>query len=192
MISKGLDFPDVTLVGIIMADISLNVPDYRAAERCFQLITQVAGRAGRGEKAGEVIVQTYNPEHYAIQAASKQDYLSFVTEELEHRKTLYYPPYYRLARIVFTCSDLSLLKLEMRKIEQIKLEMVSKFRLAEILVIGPSEAPLNKINNQHRYHMIVKARNHELMRRALEMFEASYKTESYITHYIDVDPASLM
>lgn len=192
MISKGLDFPDVTLVGIIMADISLNVPDYRAAERCFQLITQVAGRAGRGEKAGEVIVQTYNPEHYAIQAASKQDYLSFVTEELEHRKTLYYPPYYRLARIVFTCSDLSLLKLEMRKIEQIKLEMVSKFRLAEILIVGPSEAPLNKINNQHRYHMIIKARNHELMRRALEMFEASYKTESYITHYIDVDPASLM
>ncbi len=92
MISKGLDFPLVTLVGIVMADISLNLPDFRAAERTFQLLTQVAGRSGRRDKAGEVIIQTYNPQHYAIESASQQNYIRFATEELGYRKKLYYPP----------------------------------------------------------------------------------------------------
>ena len=105
MISKGLDFPNVTLVGVVLADISLNVPDFRAAERTFNLLTQVAGRSGRGEQPGKVIIQTWNPEHYAIRNACNQDFIRFAAEELEHRKRLFYPPFYRLARFVFSSTD---------------------------------------------------------------------------------------
>ena len=105
MISKGLDFPGVTLVGIVLADISLNVPDFRSAERTFQLLTQVAGRSGRGDLPGQVLVQTYNPEHYAIVAAAAQDYDVFAAQELEYRQRMNYPPYCRLGRLLWTCAS---------------------------------------------------------------------------------------
>lgn len=192
MISKGLDFPEVTLVGIVMADISLNVPDFRAAERTFQLLTQVAGRSGRGTKAGEVIIQTYNPEHYAIQAASRQDFPWFVAEEMGHRKQLYYPPYYRLARIVYQCADLDLLKQEMRGLETAKQLLLKNFKLPELLLLGPSPAPFSKISNFYRYHFILKGLNAEVIHRALDLIEGLNKCPTAVTSQVDVDPVSLM
>ncbi len=192
MISKGLDFPEVTLVGVIMADISLNVPDFRAAERTFQLLTQVAGRAGRGAKAGEVIIQTFNPEHYAIQTASKQDYLSFVEEELSHRKNLYYPPYHRLARVVFQGTDIDNLKQDMRKVEQLKQELGKVFRVPELLVIGPTPAPFSKISNNYRYHLIMKGSNPVIIHKAIRILEESLSLSSGVSLQFDVDPVSLM
>lgn len=192
MISKGLDFPNVTLVGIVMADISLNVPDFRAAERTFQLLTQVAGRSGRGEKAGEVIIQTYNPEHYAIAAASKQDYLRFATEELGYRKQLYYPPYYRLARILFQCPDLGLLNAEMQALADLKYKLGQQFPVPQLLLLGPSPAPFSKISNQFRFHLILKGISARVIQDALSLFVANYKGPTAISYQIDVDPASLM
>ncbi len=100
MIAKGLDFPNVLLVGVINADTALHLPDYRAAERTFQLVTQVAGRTGRGERGGRVLVQTFDPEHPAIVAASQHDYTKFADEELPAREAFHYPPYWSLARVV--------------------------------------------------------------------------------------------
>ena len=109
MVAKGLDFPYVTLVGVIAADTSLNLPDFRAAERTFQLLTQVAGRAGRHQLPGEVVVQTYSPEHYAITTAQKHDYSAFVEEELKHRGVMGYPPYCRLVLVTMSHEQLALL-----------------------------------------------------------------------------------
>jgi primosomal protein N' (replication factor Y) len=192
MISKGLDFPDVTLVGIVMADISLNVPDFRASERTFQLLTQVAGRSGRGEKSGEVIIQTYNPEHYAISTASRQDYLSFAVEEMGYRKHLYYPPYYRIARVLLTSSNLMQLKAEMEAIERVKTKLGQVFQLPDLLILGPSPAPFSKISNLYRYHMIFKGLNSSVIQRVLTEFAELYKCPSGIGYQIDVDPVSLM
>lgn len=192
MISKGLDFPEVTLVGVILADISLNVPDFRAAERTFQLLTQVAGRSGRGAKAGEVIIQTFNPEHYAVEAASRQDYLSFVSEELSHRRNLYYPPYYRLARVLFQGTDLENIKQDMRKIELIKQEIGREFRIPELLLIGPSPAPFSKISNNYRYHLIMKGINPATIRKAIALMEVKASLTAGVSMQFDVDPVSLM
>ncbi|MDY0152529.1 MAG: primosomal protein N' [Candidatus Cloacimonas sp.] len=192
MISKGLDFPDVTLVGIVMADISLNVPDFRAAERTFQLLTQVAGRSGRAEKAGEVIIQTYNPEHYAISAACRQDFLAFAQEELGYRRKLYYPPFYRLARILFQSLDLELLKSEMGAFEEIKLKLGQMFYVPELLLLGPSAAPFSKISNYYRFHLIFKGMNSKTIQQALKVFVELYKCPAAISYQIDVDPMSLM
>ena len=109
MVAKGLDFPDVTLVGVITADSALNLPDFRAAEKTFQLLTQVAGRAGRHQLPGEVFVQSYTPEHYSIGHASQHDYVSFVREELLHRRNLQYPPYCRLILVTFSHEQLPVL-----------------------------------------------------------------------------------
>ena len=99
MIAKGLDFPDITLVGVLNADTALNLPDFRASERTFQLLTQVSGRAGRAQKAGEVLIQTFNPEHYAIQLAQRQDYEAFYQQEMFIRHQSGYPPYYFTVKI---------------------------------------------------------------------------------------------
>ncbi|MDD2227990.1 MAG: primosomal protein N' [Candidatus Cloacimonetes bacterium] len=192
MISKGLDFPEVTLVGIVMADISLNVPDFRAAERSFQLLTQVAGRSGRGEKAGEVIIQTYNPEHYAIRTASKQDFLSFVEEEIELRKKLYYPPFYRLARIVFQCPDLDVMRQEVDTIGAAKQNLLESFKAPELMLLGPSPAPFSKINNYYRYHLIFKGKSSQVIQNAISQFVEQYKCPSAVSYYVDIDPVSLM
>ena len=192
MISKGLDFPEVTLVGVVMADISLNVPDFRAAERSFQLLTQVAGRSGRGEKAGEVIIQTYNPEHYAIQAASKQDFLSFVEEEMGHRSKLYYPPHYRLARIVFQCLDLELMRQEVQSIEAVKQRLLENFKAPELMLLGPAPAPFSKVSNLYRYHLIFKGKNSQVIQKALSQFMEIYTKSKAVSYHVDVDPVSLM
>jgi primosomal protein N' (replication factor Y) len=185
MITKGLDFPNVTLVGIINADISLNIPDFRSAERSFQLITQVAGRSGRADKNGEVIIQTYNPEHYAIQYAGKQDFEGFALSELEFRKRLFYPPYSRLGRILYQSTDQESLKQEMLLLQE-KLPTQS----SSMIILGPSPAPFSKINHLYRYHVIIKAKTPKILNSAIERILKD--TKSKLQPQIDVDPVMLL
>lgn len=192
MISKGLDFPNVTLVGIVNADISLNIPDFRAAERTFQLCTQVAGRSGRADKRGEVIIQTYNPNHYSIVHAGNQDYTAFAEEELEHRRRLNYPPWYRLGRILFQCADGLLLEQEMAVLAEKTLLVSSSFAAGDIFLLGPAPAPFARVNNLHRWHLIIKARTPAILKQTLEQLFAQYTAPKTINWHADVDPLSLM
>ena len=186
MITKGLDFPNVTLVGIINADISLNIPDFRAAERTFQLLTQVAGRSGRADKGGEVIIQTYNPEHYAIQFAGKQDFEGFAKAEIAFRKRLFYPPHYRLARILFQHNDLQELCKEMNRLQKDALPTQTE----SLMVLGPSPAPFSKINQLYRYHVILKGKTPHDIKEAIAYIIEGFKTKLH--HQIDIDPMMLM
>lgn len=188
MISKGLDFPNVTLVGIINADISLNIPDFRASERTFQLLTQVAGRSGRADKNGEVIIQTYNPEHYAIVNASKQDFVAFATEELSYRQRLCYPPYFRLARILYLSINQEQLLIYLHSLDTICQDLID----SDTQILGPSPAPFARINQQFRHHIIIKARTAQLVKKAIDTLLKAGKTPKGIFVQIDVDPAMLM
>lgn len=192
MISKGLDFPNVTMVGVVLADISLNVPDFRAAERTFNLLTQVAGRSGRGEQPGRVIIQTWNPEHYAIRYACAQDYENFAAEELQYRKRLFYPPFFRLGRFVFSYSDEKKLKSSLNAYHTHIEKLKHKYGAENLIVLGPSPAPLSKINKLYRWHLICKARDAETLSRAIQDLEKLLKLPSAISTAIDIDPISLM
>jgi len=192
MIAKGLDFPDVTLVGVISADISLNVPDFRAAERTFQLLTQVSGRSGRGKKSGEVIIQTYNPEHYSILHSVKADFENFAETELNLRKTLNYPPFYRLGRFIFSHKKEGFLKEQLAKNLRIIGELKKIFSTKEILLLGPAPAPLPKIKNSYRYHLILKANSVANLSKAVKFLEVNLKISSTIKQVIDIDPYSLL
>lgn len=186
MITKGLDFPGVTLVGIINADISLNIPDFRSAERTFQLLTQVAGRSGRADKCGEVIIQTYNPEHYAIQYAGEQNFEGFAQAEMAFRKRLYYPPYYRLGRILYQHTDLQELTQEMTRLRDLHMPR----QTTSLLILGPSPAPFAMINRMYRFHVILKAVNHTVLKDAIRAIRSGFKTKLY--PQIDIDPTMLM
>jgi len=192
MISKGLDFPFVTLVGVILADISLNVPDFRAAERTFNLLTQVAGRSGRGEQPGKVIIQTWNPEHYAIRYACDQDFVNFALEEMQYRKRLYYPPYYRIGRLLFTSTDEKKLKAVFNKYHNAVENLKLRYQVPNLLILGPSPAPMSKMNKLYRYHLILKAIDAETLSRAVSELESLFKLPSAISLAIDIDPISLM
>jgi len=192
MISKGLDFPNVTLVGVVLADISLNVPDFRAAERTFNLLTQVAGRSGRGEQPGRVIIQTWNPEHYAIRFACAQDYVSFADEELQYRKRLFYPPFFRLGRFVFSSTDENKLKSALISYHTALEKLKLKYGAENLILLGPSPAPLSKINKLYRWHLICKAIDAETISRAVRDLDSLLKLPSHISVAIDIDPLSLM
>ncbi|NMB35960.1 MAG: primosomal protein N' [Firmicutes bacterium] len=156
MIAKGLDFPDVTLVGVIAADITLHLPDFRAGERTFQLLSQVAGRAGRGDKAGRVIIQTYTPWHYSIQAAAVHNYPKFTREELKRRQALFYPPFSEI--LLFNCS--SPCEQEARQAaEELKKRLIVHLppgKEGAEGFLGPSPAPLQRIEDRFRYHLLYR------------------------------------
>ena len=154
MVVKGLDFSNVTLVGIISADLSLNVPDLYSSERTFQLLTQVAGRAGRGDLKGYVVIQTYNPDHFAITSAQNHNFESFYNQEIKQRKMMDYPPFTNLIRILVSGED-------QRKTKEYteKLFLKIKGNLVKEEILGPGEAPINKINNRYRYHFIIKTKD---------------------------------
>jgi len=192
MISKGLDFPNVTLVGIVNADISLNLPDFRAAERTFQLCTQVAGRSGRADKAGEVIIQTYNPDHYAIVHARNQDYPGFAEEELSFRRNLNYPPYYRLARILYQCPDAGLLQQEMQTLGDKIPALAARFGDGQSYLLGPVPAPFAQLNRLYRQHIIIKGISPAVISSMLNAIAAAYRPPAAIHAMADVDPLSLM
>ena len=187
MIAKGLDFPDVTLVGVVSADTGLFVPDYRAAERTFQLLHQVAGRAGRGEKAGTVVIQTFCPDNYAVEAAAKNDYDSFVQQELVFRKVTGYPPFSRLLRVLAEARQ----EAEAR---QLLLQAVVPLRgVADVEVLGPAPAVIARVKDHWRWHMLVKCFQPAAFGRAMEAIgtvEDLGTRTCRIT--LDVDPSSLM
>ena len=190
MISKGLDFPNVTLVGVVLADVSLNIPDFRAAERTFQLLTQVAGRSGRAETAGNVIIQTYNPDHYAIRYAQQQDFVSFAKEELTYRKRLNYPPYFRVARIVYQSRELSLLQRTMLELESIVNREIAKGD--SLAILGPCPAPIPKTGGLWRYHLVIKALTVSIIQGSVTKICKSQRLPAGVSHHIDIDPASLL
>ncbi|WP_101843833.1 primosomal protein N' [Halobacillus sp. Marseille-P3879] len=192
MIAKGLDFANVTLVGILAADALLNLPDFRAAEKTFQLLTQVSGRAGRHKLAGEVIVQTYNLEHYSIQLASQYDYEQFFNEEMRLRKAFKYPPYYYLT--LFTVSHPNQLKVQ-EVTRKIVLYMRNKLS-EEADVLGPTPSALTRINNRYRYQCMVKYKDepeqHKLIQRILHYYEDELKEENGLQINVDFQPYQLM
>jgi len=192
MIAKGLDFENVTLVGVISADIGLNVPDFRAAERTFQLLTQVAGRSGRGKKSGEVIIQTYNPEHYSITTAMKQHFESFAEKELEMRKHLKYPPEFKLARLIFSHKNEKYLKDQITKNINVIGELKNIFKPDQLSILGPIETPIAKMQNSYRLHLILKADSVKVVSSAVSFLKDNLKLSSTIKQVIDIDPYSLM
>jgi primosomal protein N' (replication factor Y) len=199
MIAKGLDFPNVTLVGVISADTSLLLPDFRSAERTFQLIAQVAGRTGRGEQAGRVLVQTYNPEHYAVRLAVDESYESFAERELASRQELGYPPFGRLLRAVFSGEAES----DAMRLANSAAQAIRNAALPEgTVLLGPARAPLTRISGRYRWHLMVKAPDLEGIRAAGEALRslpreggrptAAAQAPPATRMQVDVDPLSML
>lgn len=156
MITKGLDLPGVTLVGVVNADTALHLPDFRAGERSFQLLSQVAGRAGRGWLGGKVIIQTYSPEHYVIRAAAGHDYSGFYAREIEYRRQLSNPPFSRLARLVFTRTNDAACQREAERMKELLVEEIEAKGLVDISIIGPAPAFIHRLRGRYRWQIIVR------------------------------------
>lgn len=190
MVAKGLDYPKVTLVGIINANHGLGVPDFRSSERTFSLISQVAGRAGRGKIPGEVYIQSSDPTHPVIQLALKQDFHEFYKWEIEFRRSLRYPPFSRLARLVFRSTDddfCAKVSLEYREhLSEIITEDMS------IQVLGPSPCPFQKIDNNYRYHILLKASKISILRDILKTIKEKVKVHSRCYVEFDLDPTEMV
>lgn len=190
MIAKGLDFPDITLVGVLNADTMLHLPDFRASERTFQLLTQVSGRAGRHERTGEVVVQSYNPEHYSIEFAKNHDFIGFYNHEMQLRKMGSYPPFYYLTMI--NVSDEN----EMKAIRTIQ-EMAQFLRGKlgpDAVVLGPVPSTITRIKNKYRYQCIIKYKIEPDLKKELKTLITHYQKDQQkgLTITIDVQPYVLM
>lgn len=191
MIAKGLDFPNVTLVGVINADTALHLPDFRANERTFHLITQVAGRTGRGDKGGRVIVQTFVPDHPAVQAAARHDYRGFVAGEMLVRKTLGYPPFTHMLRFVVRGTD-------ERKTFDFAKELTDKLHAAltrsaaVFRLLGPAPAPFSKLRSFFRFHLQVHASDGRELRQAAQKVTADLSVPQDIQWMVDVDPLDML
>jgi primosomal protein N' (replication factor Y) len=191
MLAKGHDFPNVTLVGVVSVDVGLALPDFRAAERTFQLITQVAGRAGRGDRPGRVLIQTYHPYHYALRHACAQDYETFYVEELRYRQNHAYPPFVALASLLVHGPDLGRVRndsLELRK----HLDAANTERKCRVL--GPAPAPLARLKGEHRFQLLIKSRSRKHLR---EIADAALKAAAdggmnLRTVNLEIDPVSIM
>ena len=183
MIAKGLDFSNVTLVGVINADTSLMIPNYRSNEYTFQLLMQTAGRSGRGEKNGSVIIQTFNPEHYAITFASKHDYIDFFKQEMEVRRKLSYPPYYYLIYIKVIGKDYNKISIESNKIASI---LTRELKNSKIL--GPTTCSVFKLNGLFRFGIIIKYKKEEKMEEVLQSLVNHYKGNQTVKVDIDINP----
>jgi primosomal protein N' (replication factor Y) len=191
MVAKGHDFPNVTLVGVISVDIGLGLPDLRSAERTFQLITQVAGRSGRGAKAGRVLIQTYYPEHYALQHAVKQDYEGFYAEEIKYRERLAYPPFFVLASIMIKHRDHAE-AMKNANILRRALDAANSERHTRIL--GPAPASISRLKNEYRIQIILKGMSRRSLRETLDiaLSDAEAKGADMRTIYVEIDPVNLM
>ena len=159
MVAKGLHMPGVTLVGVVLADIGLNLPDFRAGERAFQLLCQVAGRAGRGEKPGRVIVQTYSPDNYAIEAAASQDYRKFFAKEIELRRNLGNPPFSRLVHLVLLHTNAEACRREAERMGRVLRRRCNSLGLGNVDVIGPAPAFPERVRGRYRWHLILRGRD---------------------------------
>jgi primosomal protein N' (replication factor Y) len=156
MVAKGLDLPLVTLVGVVNADTSLNLPDFRAGERTFQLLSQVLGRAGRGSLGGKVIIQTYSPEHYAIQTAAKHDYALFYDKEINYRRQLHNPPFSRLAGLVYSHTNGALCQREAERMKRLLSQEIESRGIDDLSIIGPAPAFIHKLRGRFRWQLILR------------------------------------
>ncbi|MGH7815375.1 MAG: replication restart helicase PriA [Candidatus Binataceae bacterium] len=192
MITKGFDFPGVTLVAVVLADLALNLPDFRSAERTFQLLTQVAGRAGRGERPGRVIIQTYAPNHYSIRAARDQDYARFIRRELDLRRELQYPPFARLAMVRIEGEE----PRATAKIAAAAAKSLMHAAVPDTLrVLGPSPAPIERIKRRYRWQVLVKSRELAPMRAALAAMRSAAgpsAAQERVHLTIDIDPVRML
>ncbi len=190
MVTKGFDLPKVTLVGVISSDTVLNFPDFRAQEKTFQLLTQVAGRTGRGILGGEVVIQTYAPEHYAIKESQQHNYEGFYKKEIVIRKELNYPPFARLARIILS-------SMVEKEVESSSNELTNKIKRKinkngfKIDVLGPAPCPLSKLKGKYRYHMLLKSKKPFLIQKILLPLKDEYRVKGLHILY-DIDPISMM
>ena len=192
MITKGHDYPGVLLVGVVMADASLNIPDFRASECTFQHLTQVAGRGGRGDDPGRVIIQTLNPEHYAIRLARNHDYLAFYEEEIVLRRALGYPPYSRMVKLNISSTKKERVEEGAKKIGEMAKTISGALAGREkVDVMGPAEAPIAKLKGRYRWHLILKGKNvgtlHGVVRDIL-----AQNREKGLEIRVDVDPLNFM
>ena len=187
MIAKGLDFPLVTLVGVVSIDSSLTSPDYRASENTFQLLSQVSGRAGRSENKGEVIVQTFNPDHYAITLAKNHDYIDFYKEEMKVRKMLKYSPYYYMVLVSITSKDYELGFKEANKIGSYIRNNIS----SDSIVLGPTMANMFKVNNIYHYQIIIKYRKDDSLMKVLKFIIDMQVKNNKIDVSIDFNPSRI-
>jgi len=188
MIAKGLDFPNVTLVGVISADTALNLPDFRASERTFSLLTQVAGRAGRGELGGEVIIQTYAPAHYAITSSITHDYDTFYEKELKSRKELGLPPFYHLVRVTLRGRNN---KVTLESAAELTGALRKLINDKDISVLGPVPAVISKLRGRFRWNVIVKGKDMKKLRGYLKEALKTYKRGKGVSGIVDVDPLSI-
>lgn len=191
ILAKGHDFPNVTLVGVVSVDAGLALPDFRAAERTFQLLTQVAGRAGRGDLPGKVLIQTYHPVHYALRHASAQDYAGFYQEEIRHRQNHTYPPFVALASLMVHGTDIKRVRAEALELRK-QLDNANTDRVARIL--GPAPAPLARLKGEHRVQLILKCRNRVRLRAIIDTALKALQERKINLRSINVeiDPVSVM
>ncbi len=194
MITKGHDFPNVTLVGVVHADISLNIPDFRSAERSFQLLTQVAGRAGRGRVPGQVIIQTHEPSHFVFGFVREHNFKKFYEKEIVNRKKLNYPPFTRLAALGIECENEAMGERATRELSKPLTGIVA--RTSGVEMIGPSPAALYQIKNKYRWHILLRAKSAGTLRVVLDQvvtlkeFKSPFKGKVKIS--IDVDPINTL
>jgi primosomal protein N' (replication factor Y) len=191
MIAKGHDFPNVTLVGVISVDLGLGIPDFRSAERTFQLLTQVAGRAGRGDLKGKVLIQSYYPEHYALKHAKAQDYEGFYNEEIRYRERMGYPPHCALAMILIKHADLGYAQETARRYRRC-LDHANSEKACRIL--GPAPASLARLKNEYRLQMLIKSGNRRKLRETIDIASANAEAagvDMRIVH-VEIDPINLL
>jgi primosomal protein N' (replication factor Y) len=197
MVAKGHDFPNITLVGIICADLSLSFPDFRAGERTFQLLAQVAGRAGRGDVPGRVILQTFNPEHFTIQAARAQDVEAFYRQEIQFRKALGYPPFARMIQLRIVGKDYEKTRQHALQLGEAcrACQAVRPEEFSRIDILGPIEASLSRIAEQYRWQILLKSGEtrvlHRFTRRLMGDYPAGFADRQVIV-VVDVDPYFVM
>jgi primosomal protein N' (replication factor Y) len=193
MIAKGLDFPNVTLVGVVDADVGINLPDFRASERSYQLLSQVAGRAGRGPKGGEVIIQTRVPSHHAVRYAVAHDYHAFVRKELEGREKPIYPPFIRIANVVFS-GTIEAATAQLALDGAAWLHRLVRRMEGDVQIVGPAPCAVDRIKRRWRWHLLLKAASAgELTRMAryfAERFPIPKSGDLRVT--IDRDPVALL
>ncbi len=193
MIAKGLDNPNVTLVGVISADASFNLPDFRASERGFQLLTQVAGRAGRGEFSGKVLFQTYNPDFYALESAKSQNYNEFYTTEITAREEFDYPPFSQIVRLILSCPNNFRAEKSAQEIALRLCTMIEKFGISERLeVLGPTPCVIERINGQYRFQIIIKNKLDKKGHDFISSFLNKITLPKDIKMIIDVDPLDIL
>ena len=186
MIAKGLDFENVTLVGVINADTALNLPDFRASERTFQLLTQVSGRAGRGDKLGSVIIQTYNPEHYVMHFAQNHDYVNFFYYEMKRRRLANYPPYYFVTSITVSSQDRRK-AVEVIHLIKNQLKQLPASQSERLLIVGPNVDSMRRMNNYYYVNLLLKYKDQSLIQEALNQILEESQDTAKERVYIQID-----